>query len=160
MRIFQILEANANTAIAVNQTWRRNLYEPLLDLGHEVVLFSAQDGRRALAHNDAALRARFSQQMVDTFRSEHARRPFDLVFAYLMDGMVDPAAIDELRRSGVPVTNFSCNNVHQFDLVDTPKKRHGPNFWPSAPIRSGGRWHPTPLISNRWQPHAAWLPVS
>lgn len=119
MRIFQILEANANTAIAANQTWRRNLYEPLLDLGHEVVLFSAQDGRRALAHNDAALRARFSQQMVDTFRSEHARRPFDLVFAYLMDGMVDPAAIDELRRSGVPVTNFSCNNIHQFDLVNT-----------------------------------------
>ena len=35
-----------------------------------------------------------------------------------MDGMVDPGAIDELRRSGVPVTNFSCNNAHQFDLVD------------------------------------------
>lgn len=118
MRIFQILEANANTAIAVNQTWLRNLYEPLLDLGHEVVLFSAGAGRQAMATNDATLRARFSQQLVDTFRSEHARRPFDLVFAYLMDGMVDPAAIDELRRSGVPITNFSCNNAHQFDLVD------------------------------------------
>lgn len=118
MRIFQILEANANTAVAANQTWLRNLYEPLLDLGHEVVLFSANPGRQAMAGNDAALRGRFSQQMVDTFRAEQARRPFDLVFAYLMDGMVDPAAIDAIRRSGVPTANFSCNNAHQFDLVD------------------------------------------
>ncbi len=40
------------------------------------------------------------------------------VFAYLMDGMVEPAAIDEIRKSGVPTCNFSCNNAHQFDLVD------------------------------------------
>jgi spore maturation protein CgeB len=118
VRIFQILEANANTAVAANQTWLRNLHEPLLDLGHEVVLFSASDGRQAMARNDVALRARFSQHLVETFRNEHARRPFDLVFAYLMDGMIDPAAIDEIRRSGVPTTNFSCNNAHQFDLVD------------------------------------------
>lgn len=118
MRIFQILEANANTAVAANQTWLRNLHEPLLDLGHEVVLFSANAGRQAMAGNDAALRSRFSQQLVEAFRAEHARRPFDLVFAYLMDGMVDPAAIDDIRRSGVPTTNFSCNNAHQFDLVD------------------------------------------
>ena len=25
--------------------------------------------------------------------------------------------IAEIRRSGVPTVNFSCNNVHQFDLV-------------------------------------------
>ena len=61
MRIFQLLEANANTAVAGNQTWLRNLYEPLLDLGHEVVLFSAGPGRQAMAHDDAAQRARFSQ---------------------------------------------------------------------------------------------------
>jgi len=118
VRIFQILEANANTAIVANQTWLRNLYEPLLDLGHEVVLFSASAGRQAMARNEIALRSQFSQHLVETFRSEHARRPFDLVFAYLMDGMVDPAAIDEIRSSGVPTTNFSCNNAHQFDLVD------------------------------------------
>jgi hypothetical protein len=119
VRIFQILEANANTAVAANQTWLRNLYEPLLDLGHEVVLFSAREGRQAMMQNDVSRRARFSQQLVDTFHAEHARRPFDLVFAYLMDGMVDPSALDDLRRSGVTTTNFSCNNAHQFDLVDS-----------------------------------------
>ena len=31
--------------------------------------------------------------------------------------MVYPETIDLIRQSGVPTVNFSCNNVHQFDLV-------------------------------------------
>jgi hypothetical protein len=32
--------------------------------------------------------------------------------------MVDPSGLDEIRKSGVPTCNFSCNNAHQFYLVD------------------------------------------
>jgi spore maturation protein CgeB len=35
-----------------------------------------------------------------------------------MEGMVEPEAIDAIRRLGVLTCNFSCNNVHQFDLVE------------------------------------------
>lgn len=118
MRIFQVLEGSTNTAVPGNQTWYRNLYEPLLEMGHEAVLFDAHEGRLAMLRNDAKRRATFSQKMLDAFRREHAQKPFALFFAYLMDGMVDPAAIDEIRRSGVPTCNFSCNNAHQFYLVD------------------------------------------
>lgn len=118
MRIFQVLESSANERIATNRTWYRNLYEPLIDLGHDVVLVDAGMGAQAMRRNDAALRATFSQQLLDRFRNEHTRQPFDLVFTYLMDGMVDVGAIDEIRRAGVPTCNFSCNNIHQFDLVD------------------------------------------
>lgn len=99
-------------------TWRRNLYEPLLELGCDVVLFPAEDGRRAMMRNDRRARAEFSQRLYETFCCEHARRPFDLFFSYLMDGMVDPTVIDEIRKTGVPACNFSCNNAHQFYLVD------------------------------------------
>jgi hypothetical protein len=34
-----------------------------------------------------------------------------------MEGMIEPTAIDYIRRSGVPCCNFSCNNIHQFSLV-------------------------------------------
>jgi len=118
MRIFQVLEGNANTVVPQNQTWYRNLYEPLRDLGHDVLLFDAREGRQAMARNDKTLRSSFSQRLLDTFRREHRKAPFDLFFAYLMDGMVDPGVIDEIRRLGVPTCNFSCNNIHQFDLVD------------------------------------------
>ncbi|MCL5997262.1 MAG: hypothetical protein M1546_14585, partial [Chloroflexi bacterium] len=118
MRIFQVFEQAANSAVATNRTWYRNLYEPLIDLGHDVVLFDAADGRRAMARNDATARATFSQKLLDAFNTAHAQKPFDLFFAYLMDGMVDPGAIDDIRTAGVPTCNFSCNNIHQFDLVD------------------------------------------
>jgi len=118
MRIFQVLEGSTNAAIPGNQTWYRNLYEPLIEMGHEVVLFDPREGRLAMQRNDSQARAAFSQKLLETFRREHARKSFALFFAYLMDGMVEPAAFDEIRKSGVPTCNFSCNNTHQFDLVD------------------------------------------
>lgn len=118
MRIFQVLEDSTNAAVSGNRTWRRNLYEPLVEMGHEVILFPAEEGRLAMQRNDAQARATFSQKLLDTFRREHKQKPFALFFAYLKDGMLEPAAIDEIRKSGVPSCNFSCNNTHQFDLVD------------------------------------------
>jgi spore maturation protein CgeB len=118
MRIFQVLENGANTAVATNATWYRNLYEPLIELGHDVVLVSAAEGRHALACNNTELRAAFSQKLLDAFRAAQSKKPFDLFFAYLMDGMVEPGALDEIRKTGVPTCNFSCNNIHQFGLVD------------------------------------------
>lgn len=118
MRIFQVIEGSSNAAVPGSQTWHRNLYEPLVEMGHEVVLFSVTEGRLAMQRNDEHARAVFSQKMLDTFRLENTRKPFVLFFSYLMDGMVDPTAIDEIRKSGVLACNFSCNNTHQFDLVD------------------------------------------
>ena len=118
MRIFQVLEASANAGLPFSRTWLRNLHEPLLELGHEVVLLDAAPGRRGMQRLGGLARARFSQQLLDKFRREHRKKPFHLFFAYLMDGMVEPGAIDEIRREGVPTCNFSCNNVHQFSLVD------------------------------------------
>ena len=118
MRIFQVLEGSANAVVPGNQTWYRNLYEPLVEMGHEIVLFSAKEGRLAMQRNDTRARAAFSQKLVDTFHGEHARKPFSLFFAYLMDGMVEPGGLDEIRKTGVPTCNFSCNNAHQFCLVD------------------------------------------
>lgn len=118
MRVFQVLEGTANSAVPGNQTWYRNLYEPLLEAGHEVVLFSVEEGRLAMQRNDSVARARFSQKLLDTFRREHAKKPFSLFFSYLMDGMVETGVLDEIQKSGVPTCNFSCNNAHQFYLVD------------------------------------------
>jgi hypothetical protein len=42
----------------------------------------------------------------------------DLFFGYFYSSVVYPETIDHIRRScGAPTVNFSCNNVHQFDLV-------------------------------------------
>ena len=125
MRIFQILGATTNAAVPGNRVWLRYLHESLIEMGHDVVLFPTDEGRRAMVTDDAGLRADYSHLLAEAFREEHARRPVDLVFAYLMDGMVEPAAIDEIRAVGVPACNFSCNNIHQFHLRILPNKRQG-----------------------------------
>ena len=116
MRIFQAIKASTNPNVPGSQTWYRNLYEPLVELGHEVLLFPT-GGFGKLRSNPVA-REQFSTQLWDTFHHEHTVKPFQLFFSYLMDGMVDLTVIDRIRATGVPTCNFSCNNIHQFDLVD------------------------------------------
>ena len=118
MRIFQAIHAATNPSVPGSRTWYHNLYEPLVELGHEVVLFPTEEGRKAVQRRDAAAQAAFSQKLLNAFRREHAQKPFGLFFAYLIDGMVDPGAIDAIRKTGVPTCNFSCNNAHQFYLVE------------------------------------------
>lgn len=90
MRIFQVLEGTSNSAVSGSQTWLRNLRDPLIDLGHEVFFFDAIDGRIAMQSHNADKCAVFSQKLLETFRREHAQKPFDLFFAYLMDAMAIP----------------------------------------------------------------------
>jgi spore maturation protein CgeB len=118
LRIFEILESSTNLSLPSNRTWFRNLYEPLVEMEHEVILFPAEEGRLAMLRKDKKLQAAFSQKLLDKFRKVHAKKPIDLFFAYLMDGMIDPKVIDEVHHYGVPTCNFSCNNIHQFYLVD------------------------------------------
>lgn len=117
-RILVMLASSTNDAVPQNTVWRRNLYDTLCEMGHDVVLLPAEDGRRAMVTRDAVARERFSEAVLTRFKREHAKRPFDLFFGYLMDGMIEPTVIDEIRGVGVLTCNFSCNNVHQFDLVD------------------------------------------
>ncbi len=118
MRIFQTIKASTNRSVPNNQTWYRNLYEPLVEMGHDVFLLPANDGQRAMSNHDTELRAKFSQDLLDIFHREHKRQPFDLFFSYLKDGMVDAGVIDEICKTGVPTCNFSCNNAHQFYVVE------------------------------------------
>ncbi|MCL5995611.1 MAG: glycosyltransferase [Chloroflexi bacterium] len=117
MRIFQAIHNATNPGVPGSLTWYRNLHEPLGELGHEVTLFSTEEGDLACQRKDAGLRAQFSQKLLDAFRQEHDHHSYDLFFSYLTDGMIEVDAIDEIRRLGVPTCNFSCNNAHQFYLV-------------------------------------------
>jgi hypothetical protein len=119
MRIFQAIHNATHCNIRGSLTWYRNLYEPLVDMGHDVTLFPTDDGLKARQRRDARLRTRFSQRLLDAFRQKHARKPYDLFFSYFTDGMLEVNAIDEIRRMGVPTCNFSCNNAHQFYLVQS-----------------------------------------
>jgi hypothetical protein len=116
MRILQLIESAGNAAVA-SQMWMRNLHEPLLDLGCDVDLISTTPSRDAWRERDDRAMAKFNERVLTHFRREHKRAPFDMLFTYVVDGMLDPGVIAEIRRAGVVAVNFSCNNCHQFHLV-------------------------------------------
>jgi spore maturation protein CgeB len=122
MRIFQVFESTANIAIQGNHTWYRNFFEPLVEMGHDVFFFSAEEGRRARERNDASARFAFSEKLLNVYQREHLKKPFDLFFSYIADGMLEPGIISHIKKYGVPTCNFSCNNTHQFYLVKNISK--------------------------------------
>jgi spore maturation protein CgeB len=101
-------------------TWYRNLYEPLLDLGVDVYLLRLDEIEQKLGAKSRTpeFRDKLSQFLLDSFKREHEKEPFHLLFAYLMDHEVHPSCIREIGRQGVITTNFSCNNIHQFYLTE------------------------------------------
>ncbi len=117
MRIFQTITFNSTSSLNENRTWYNNLYEPLIDMGHDVFLLPADEGRYAMLQNNSYLRDLFSDKLITIFKREHKRKAFNCFFSYLYDGMINCSVIDEISDMGVITFNFSCNNTHQFNLV-------------------------------------------
>ncbi len=97
-----------------------NLRRSLEAMGHELVRFTfpgwpddADPDWRARGKPDTNAR------LLDAFRRALRSAPLDLFYGYFYSSVVYPETIDLIRRSGVPTVNFSCNNVHQFHLVQS-----------------------------------------
>jgi hypothetical protein len=87
-------------------------------MGHQLVRFDfpgwPDDADPAWQHTG---KPATNENLLKRFSSARARGQVDLFFGYLYSSVVYPETIDRIRQSGVPTVNFSCNNVHQFDLV-------------------------------------------
>jgi len=127
MRIFLAIPGTPNAAIA-SSLWRANLHAPLVEMGHDVVLF--EQGVLPLYDLDPEAastrepRARFTEAFLAALEAANARAPLDLVITYLCDSHLEPDAVTRVRERVAPIVNFFCNNVHQFHLV----KRISPRF--------------------------------
>jgi spore maturation protein CgeB len=95
-----------------------NLRRSLEDMGHQLVRFDfpgwPDDADPVWRQRG---KPRTNERLVSAFRTATRQAPIDLFFGYFYSSVVYPETIDLIRQSGVPTVNFSCNNVHQFDLV-------------------------------------------
>lgn len=87
-------------------------------MGHELVRFDFPGWPdEADAAWQRVGKPRTNERLLSAFRAACRRGRVDLFYGYLYSSVVYPETIDLIRQSGVPTVNFSCNNVHQFDLV-------------------------------------------
>jgi spore maturation protein CgeB len=95
-----------------------NLRRSLEDMGHELVRFDFPGWPDdADATWQRAGKPRTNERLLSRFRTALRQGRVDLFYGYFYSSVVYPVTIELIRQSGVPVVNFSCNNVHQFDLV-------------------------------------------
>lgn len=126
MRLFLAIPRSPNPAFT-SDLWKGNLHDPLVAMGHDVVLWD--EGAQALfdldpdAAETGPVRARFSERFLAAVNAAHRERRLDLVFTYLSDSHLEPGAIADVRERVAPIVNFFCNNIHQFHLVRRNARR-------------------------------------
>ena len=126
MRIFLAAARSPNPAFT-SDIWKANLHDPLVAMGHDVVLWDGGINPLFDLDPDATEttepRARFTRDFLAAVDAAHRQGPLNLVFTYLSDSHLDPAAIDDVRERTAPIVNFFCNNGHQFHLVRRNARR-------------------------------------
>jgi len=119
MKIFLTLSPSGNSSVPGSNTWINNLYEPLVDLGHEVFFLNIDACRKIFNSKPGTkiFKEKFSNFVLSKFKTENNKTRFDLFFSYFTDSHIYPDTIDIIKNLGVPTLNFSCNNTHQFYLT-------------------------------------------
>ena len=129
MRIFYAAGASPNAYdIGHSELWKRNLFDSLVAMGHEVIPFSmdvtAHFTRYRNFKTAPAERAKFmayreelQEALLRYIAAAHAARPVELFFSYFWSEIAEPATIDRIRELGITTVNWYCNGSYQFDLV-------------------------------------------
>jgi spore maturation protein CgeB len=158
LRIVYAAGSTPNAAgLPSSRLWEANLHDTLVSMGHELIpvaadidlCFAAAEDPSALAR----LRPGITRAVLGTYDRARAGGPVDLFFSYFYNGFVEPSAVLAIRRDGALAVNFSCNNIHQFDLVReiaplydaalVPEREALPSF-----VRAGARPIHTPMGAN------------
>lgn len=122
MRILlSCLQSLKRHPLPAHDFWRGYFVEGCREAGIECVEVPGVDWVEGLTYSDAqdlrAWRARTWEAVLAFVRREHALQPIDLFLSYFYPDQVEPAAIADLQRLGIPCVNFFCDNVREFRAV-------------------------------------------
>src|SRR5688572_2567078 len=100
MRLFLAIPRSPNPSFT-SDLWKSNLHDPLVDMGHDVVLWD--EGSQPLFDLDpdapatVPVRARFSARFQEAVEAAHRSSPLELVITYFSDSHLEPGTIDHVR---------------------------------------------------------------
>jgi len=120
MRIFLVLNPSGNLSVPGSLTWLYNLYEPLIDLGHDVFLLRIDEVEKKLRTKVGSkkFKEKFSEYLINKVIIENEKKHLDLFFSYFENDFVYGDVINLIKKLNVLTVNFSCNNTHQFYLTE------------------------------------------
>jgi len=102
--------------------WRQNFKPALEELGCRVIEPAGLDLAEPLARwydpewlNEG--RQRLGEALLDQVKEVHRRDGIQLFLSYFYAVHVEPDVLQAIRDLGIPVVNFFCDNVRQFESV-------------------------------------------
>ncbi len=118
-KIILCINPAGNSSVPGNVTWLRNLYEPIIDLGYDVHLIRIDEVAKVLGvkRGSKRFKEKFSQYLLDKIKLLQTNFEYSLFLSYFRDSDIDEGCLSEIKRFGLIIANFSCNNTHQFQLV-------------------------------------------
>lgn len=154
MKLYRIFLAIGGKASPTdnNNMWVRNLYEPLVESGHDVYLLNIDEyaQQNKLGYMSVEAKERLSNDLPNIFNKEDAIKPFDIFFSYFHTAQIIPAVLKEIKKK-VFTINYSTN-FHQFDMYKEVAKNVDLNIYISKVAKSG---FDELGVKSYWMPLAA-----
>ncbi len=117
--------------------WLRNLYDPLVELGHEVELLNIDEF--ALGHDLRPLSPEakdlLSNELPGYFMRKHKENKFNLFLSYLHNDQIFPEVFKEIKRQ-VFTVNYTTN-YHQFSMYEDVARITDLNIYASKVAKDG-----------------------
>jgi len=129
LRVLYAAGASPNAyGIRESRLWKHNLFDTLVEMGHEVIPFSRdvtwhlatyQNQMNSLRERDLVLKYKADLQvsLLEEIGRENDKAPLDLFFSYFWSDICDPETIEAIKRMGIVTVNWYCNASYQFHLV-------------------------------------------
>ena len=122
MRILLICQqALRPHAVPAYSFWEHYLKEGLTEGGHSWIEVPQVDWAEGLTHMAKDQRLHWLDTTwsaaISFLKSEQAKAPVDFVLCYLFPFQIEISAVETMRSTGVPVVNFFCDNVREFERV-------------------------------------------
>jgi spore maturation protein CgeB len=142
-----------------NNMWVKNLYDPLVSLGHDVFLFDidAYANQQGLPYMSVEVKERVSNELPLLFKQEHEKKPFDIFFSYLHNSQIIPSVLNDIKKE-VYTINYSTN-YHQFEMYKEVAGIVDYNIYISKIAKKGfdslnvkSYWMPLAANPNFYQP--------
>lgn len=129
MKIFYAAGASPNAYhISQSELWKNNLFDSLVEMGHEVIPFSkdvtwhftqylnyqtsAEERAQFLAYKNE-----LQQALIDEIAAANEAGKVDLFFSYFWSDVCEPETIEKIKSMGIRTMNWYCNGSYQFELV-------------------------------------------
>ncbi|NCN25879.1 hypothetical protein COT94_01830 [Candidatus Falkowbacteria bacterium CG10_big_fil_rev_8_21_14_0_10_37_14] len=150
-KIFLVVDGRA-TPKDDNRMWLKNLYEPLVALGHKVVLFDIADfeNKHEVSCMSPEAKELLSNELPIYFDQANQEYEFDIFLSYLHTKQIHPDAYGQIAKQLYTI-NYSTN-FHQFDIYKDISKHANLNLFATKIAKDG---YDKLGVKSYWMPFAA-----